>query len=79
MYKGSVYLDIPIIGMVIAIWDEVFLKLIVSFDGLVSSKKVLSEYSHRIETHIDVVVEILEVHSIIAFELCLDEKFIDFF
>ena len=44
-----------------------------SFDGLVIRKKVFSESSHRIETHLDVVVEVLEFHISVAFELCLDE------
>ena len=62
----------------IAIWDKVFLKLIVSFDGLVIRKEVFSESSHRIERHIDVVKEILEIQSSISFELCLDEDLIEF-
>ena len=59
MSKGSVYLDIPGIGRVIAIWDEVFYKLRVSFDGLVTRKEVFWGFSHRIETYLDVVVEVL--------------------
>ena len=61
MSKGSVGMSIPIIGRVIMIWDEVFFKLRVSFDGMVSRKKVFLERSHRIEAHIYVVVEVLEV------------------
>ena len=72
MSKGSVGLIIPIIVRVIMIWDEVFLKLRVSFDKLVSRNKVLSESSHRIDTHIDLLVEVLESQSSVAFELCLD-------
>ena len=72
MSKGSLYLDIPVIGRVITLWDEVFCKLRVSIDGLVTSKKVFSESSHRIETHLDMVVEILEVQRSVSFELCLD-------
>ena len=45
----------------IAIWENVFFKLRVSFDGLVIMKEVLSESSHRIEIHIDVVIEVLEI------------------
>ena len=41
------------------------------FDGLVSRKKVFFEYMHRIETHIDVVVEVVEVRISVYFELCL--------
>ena len=73
MSKVSVYLNIPIIGSVITIWDKVFCKLRVSFDGLVSSNKVLSESSHHIESHLDVVVEVLEVHSIVYFYLFIDD------
>ena len=58
---GILYLKIPRIGRVITICDEVFFKLRVYFDGLVTRKKVLSESRHRIETHIDVVVEVLKV------------------
>ena len=76
MSKGIVYLNIPIIGRVITIWDEVFFKLRVYFDGLVIRKKVLSESSHRIQTHIDVIVEFFEVKSSVSFELYLDEEFI---
>ena len=54
------------------IWDEVFFKLSLSFDGLVTRKKVFSESSYCIETHMYVVVEFLEVKSIGAFEFCLD-------
>ena len=60
------------------IWHEVFFKLRVSSDGLVSREKVLSECSKRIETHLDVFVEFLEVHISAAFELCLGEYFIEF-
>ena len=63
MYEGSVYLIITRIGRVIKIWDEVFFKLRVYFDGLVRRSKVFSESSHRIETHLNVVVQVLEVHT----------------
>ena len=76
MSKGSVYLNIKIIGRVITIWDEVFFKIRVTFDGLVSRKKFFSDSSHCIETHIDVIVEVLEVHSSTSFEFCLDEELI---
>ena len=78
MSNGSVGMSILIIGRVIMIWDEVFFKLRVSFDGLLRIKKVLSEYSHRIETHLDVVVEVLEVQSSVTFGLCIDDEFIEF-
>ena len=73
MSNGSVYLNIPIIGRVITIWDEVFCKLIMYFDGLVSRKEVFLEYSHHIETHTGVIVEVLEVQISFSCELCLDE------
>ena len=78
MSKGIVYLDIPVLGRVIAIWDKVFFKLRVSFDGLVIRKEVLYESSHRIETHLDVVKEVLEIQSNVSFELFLDEELIEF-
>ena len=78
MSKGSVYLDIPVIGRVIAIWDEVLFKLRVYFDGLVDRKEIFSESSHRIESHLDVVIEVLDIHSSVYFELCLDEDLIEF-
>ena len=62
----------------IAIWDKVFFKLRVSFGGLVISKEVFSEYSHRIERHIDVVKEVLEIQSSVSFEFCLIEELIEF-
>ena len=60
----------------LAIWDEVFFKLGVSFDGLVIMKEVFSESSHRIETHPDVVKGVLEIQSNVFFEFCLDESLI---
>ena len=51
--------------------DEVFSELRVYFDVLVRRNKVFSESSHCIETYIDVVVEVLEVHISAAFEFCL--------
>ena len=78
MSKGIVYPNIPIIGMVIPIWDKLICKLRVSFDGLVTRKKVLLDYSHLLETHLDVVVEVLEIQSSVFFEFCIDEDFIRF-
>ena len=70
MSKGSVYMDIPGIGRVITIWYEVFCKLRVSFDGLVTRKEVFSESIHLIVAHIDVVVEVLEIQICVSFEFC---------
>ena len=78
MFKGTVYLDIPGIGTVIAIWDEVFFKLRVSFDVMVTRKGFFSDSSHRIEAYLDVVVEVLEIYSSVSFKLCLDEELIEF-
>ena len=61
MSKGSVYLDIPVVGGVIVIWDKAFFKLRVSFDRLLIRKEVYSESSHRIERHLYVVIEVLEI------------------
>ena len=76
--QGSVYLDIPGIGTVIAIWDEVLFKLRVYFDGLVTNKEVFSESIHHIEAHIDVVIEVIEIQISVYFEFCLDEELIEF-
>ena len=78
MSKGVVGLIIPIIERLIKIWEKLLFKLRVSFDGLVIRNKVFLESSHRIETHLEVVVEILEVHSSVAFEFCLDVRSIEF-
>ena len=62
--------------MVIAIWDELLFKLRVYFYGLVTRKEVFSEYIHRIEAHIDVVIEVLDIQISVSFEFCLDEELI---
>ena len=76
MYKGSLGLNIPIIGRVITIWYEVLFKLRAYFDGLVSREKAFADFSHRIETHIDVIVEVHEAQSSVSFYLCLDDELI---
>ena len=78
MSKGSVYLEISGVVGVIAIWDKVFFKLRVSFDELVIRKDFFSESSNLIETHLDVVKEILEINSSVSFEFCLYEDLIEF-
>ena len=78
MSKGSVYLDIPVIIRVIAIWDEVFFKLRVSFGGLVTMKEVILDYIHRVEAHLDVVIEVLDMQRSVSFDFCLDGEFIEF-
>ena len=78
MSNGSVYLNIPIIGRLISIMDEVFCKIRVSVDGMVRRKKFLLETSQPIETHLDVVAKVLEVQSSVYFEFCLDEEFTEF-
>ena len=71
--KVIIDLLIPIIGRVRTIWGEVFLKIIVSFDELVSSNNVFLESSHRIYTHLGVVVEVIEFQRSVTFEFCIDE------
>ena len=61
----------------IAIWEKVFFKLRLYFDGLVISKEEFSESSHRIDKHIDVVKEINEIQSSVYLEFCLDEELIE--
>ena len=78
MFKGGVYLEIPGIGRVIASWDELFCKLRVSFDGMVTRKEVLSESIKLIEAHLDVVIEVIEIQINVSFEFCLDEELIEF-
>ena len=78
MPKGSVGLRIIRIGRVITIWEKIFFEIIVSFDVMIIRNKVLSESSHRIETNLDAVVEVLEFQNSIAFELCFDKEFIEF-
>ena len=60
------------------IWDKLFFKLRVSLDGLVIRKKVFYEYSHRIDTHLDLVREISEIQISVSFEFYLDEELIKF-
>ena len=76
--KGGVYPEILGVGSVIAIWDKAFFKFRLSFDGLVIRKEFLSESSHRIETHLDVVKEVLEIQRSVSFEFCLDVELIEF-
>ena len=71
--KGIVGRIVSIIGRVITIWDELLLKPRLSFDRLLSINEVLLGSIHRIETHIDVVVEFLEVYIRVAFGFCLNE------
>ena len=74
MSKGNVVLIIPIISRVITIWDEVFFKLIFLWTG-----KVFLDSIHGIKTHLDLVVEVIEVQISVAFGFCLDEEFIELF
>ena len=78
MSKGSAYLDIPGVVRVIAIWVKVLFKLRVYFYGMVIRMEVFSGSGHRIETHLDVIKENLEIKSIVSFEFCLDEELITF-
>ena len=78
MFKGVVYLEIPGVGDVIAIWDKSLFKLRFLVDGQVIRKKVYLESIHRIERHLDVVIEVLEIQSSVSFEFCLDEELIEY-
>ena len=78
MSKVSVGMFIPIIVRVITIWNKVLFKLRVYFYGLVISKKVFLESSHRIYTHLDVVLRLLYFQSTVESEFCLDKEFIEF-
>ena len=69
---------IPRIGRAITIWEKICFKIRVSFVELIIRNKVFLESSHHIEIYIDVIVEALEVQSSAAFELCLDQDFIEF-
>ena len=62
----------------ITIWYELFYKLRVSIDGLVTRNKVFLDSSHHIETHLDVVLEVLVVQSSFYFDFFIDEEFIEF-
>ena len=73
----SVSLWIPIIGRLRIIWDKVFSKIKVSFDGLVIRKVILSESIHRIDTYLDVLVEFLKFWNNVPFEFYLDDQFIE--
>ena len=77
-FPREVYIYITRIGRVITIWDEVFLKFRVYFDGMVRRKKVFYYSIHLIETYLDVVVEVLEVQRSVYFEVCLDEEYMEF-
>ena len=48
------------------------------FDGLVTRKEIFLESSHCIEAHLDVVIEVLDIHRSDSFDFCLDEELIEF-
>ena len=68
---------IPGIVRVIKIWYKAFFKLMVLVDGQVIRKKFYLKSSHRIERHIDVVIEVLDIQSSVSFEFCLDEEIVE--
>ena len=68
---------IPGIGRVLMIWDKAFFKIRVSCDVQVIRNKVYLESINRIERHLDVVIEVLEIQSSVSFEFCLDEELIE--
>ena len=47
-----------------------------SFDVLVARRKIVLESSHRMNKHVDMIVEVLEVQISVAFELCIEEELI---
>ena len=55
-----------------------FMKLRVLFDTLVCRRALLLESRHHIESHLDVVVEIIELYISFPFKLHFDEEFIEF-
>ena len=59
--KVGVCLGIIVIVRLRKIWHEALFKLGVLFDGMLSRKGVFSESTNRSETHIDMVVRIIEV------------------
>ena len=71
-------MDIPGVGRLLYIWHKVLFKLRVYFYGLVIRKEVFFESSYRIERHIDVVKEVLNIQSSVSFELFIDEDLIEF-
>ena len=60
-------MEIPGIGRVITIWYEVFCKLRLYFGVLAIRKKVFLESSHLIDTHLDVVVKVIDICSSVSF------------
>ena len=78
MSNGVVYLAISFEGDVIGFWDNVFFKIIVLLDGQEIRKEMFSEFSYHIESHLDVVIEILEIQSSVSFEFYLDEELIKY-
>ena len=46
------------------------------FYGLIIRKEVFSESCHLIETHLDVVVEVLDIQISVSFEFCIYEELI---
>ena len=58
------------------IWDKVFYKPRVPFDGLATNNNFFLKSSHIIYTHLDVIVEVINSQSSVSFEFYLDEDFI---
>ena len=61
MTKGSLFLFFSIIVRLRTIWNEVLVKLGVSFDGILISKVLLLESIQPIETNMYMVLENTEV------------------
>ena len=56
--------------------EQGIFKFRISFDGIVSSKKLFSQSINRIKIHFDVIVEDIEVQISVSFEFYLDEEFV---
>ena len=67
---------IPGVGAVIGIWENLFFKIIVLLDVQEIRKEMFSEFSYRIEIHLDMVIENFEIQSSVSFEFYLDEEII---
>ena len=78
LVKKSVYMIIPIAGRAIPVQYKVFMKLRVVFNFIVLMKNTLFQFWHHIEEHIDVVVKVLEMKTIVSFWIIIDYKFIEF-
>ena len=61
----------------ITVLYKVFNKRRVLFGFMVCSMKVLLQFYHRIEAHIDVVVKSIEINSSVYFYLSIEDNFVE--